>query len=374
MKKIINLTLLAIALMAVACHKEATLTKLPPVAFTATVSSSASQVILTAATDDTPDVLTLKWGAVTYPVKAHVTYTVQADIPADTVGSSAWSNAKSILAGSDVLTKTFKGSDLNALAISVGITGNDTAKMVFRIQAYQDRNAFSKAVTVTVSPYVTILPPSDGYPVLYLPGFYQGWSPGTAGTVAAPTAGVYNTPGVYEGYVNMPASTDGSAYHFKFTSAPDWNHINYGNGGAGILTTDGTAGDLVLPGPGIYELWANPTTLTWGAAPITWSIIGDATPGGWTGDTQMAYNAAKGVWTVTANMIKNGSFKFRANNDWKIDFGIVTATGKIYYADNPAFGGNKQGLDNLTVPSDGNYTLTLDLHDPNNYHYTAHKN
>jgi hypothetical protein len=29
---------------------------------------------------------------------------------------------------------------------------------------------------------------------------------------------------------------------------------------------------------------------------------------------------------------------------------------------------------NITVPTNGNYTLTLDIHDPNNYNYTIHKN
>ncbi|WP_184545307.1 SusE domain-containing protein [Mucilaginibacter sp. FT3.2] len=362
MKKIINLTLIAIACLAVACHKEAALTKLQPVAFTAPLTATASTAILSPATDSAT-VISFKWPAVIYPYKAHVTYTLQADLPADTVGSTAWNNATTILIGNDVLTKTFKGSDLNALALAVGVTANDTGKMVFRIQAYQDRNAYSKAVTLTISPYKIILPPSNNYPVLYLPGDYQGWLPGTAGTVAASVANIY------EGYIYEPA---GGTYHFKFTSAPDWNHINYGDGGAGKLSTDGQAGDLVLPGPGVYELVANPQTLTWSYTLVTWGIIGDATPGGWGADTQMSYDATKNVWTVTANMLANGSFKFRANNQWLIDF-AVTADGKLQYADNPAFPYNGS-LNNLTVPSNGNYTITLDLHDPNNYNFKLKKN
>ncbi|WDF76741.1 SusE domain-containing protein [Mucilaginibacter sp. AW1-7] len=362
MKKIINLTFAAMAFMTVACHKQAELTTLKPVAFTGNMTASTTTVTLSATTDD-QSVITFTWPAVVYPYKSHVTYTLQADLPADTVGATAWQNATSVLIGTDVLTKTYKGSDLNTLALALGVTPNEVGKMVFRMQAYQDRNTYSKAVTLTISPYKIILPPSNNYPVLYLPGDYQGWSPGTAGTVAA------SVPNIYEGYIYEPA---GGSYHFKFTSAPDWNHINYGDGGPGLLTTDGTKGDLVLPGPGVYELVANPQTLTWSYTLVTWGIIGDATPGGWSTDTQMTYDPAKQVWTVTANMVASGSFKFRANNQWAIDFGI-TADGKIQYADNPALPYNGS-LGNLTVPSNGNYTITLDLHDPNNYNFKLKKN
>ena len=349
--------------MAVACHKDAALTRLAPVAFTSSITASTNEVILTAATDSTPAVLTLKWPAVVYPVKAQVTYTLQADLPSDTVGATAWANATSILVGNDILTKSFKGSDLNALALSVGITANDTAKMVFRVQAYQDRAAFSHGVAVAISPWKQVAAFSHGWSVLYLPGDYQGWSPSTAPTVAA------EQPNIYEGYIYEPA---GGTYQFKFTNAPDWNHINYGDASGGALTTDGLAAGMTLPGPGYYELVANPSTLAWNYTLVTWGIIGDATPGGWGADTQMSYDPAKQVWTLTANMVSTGSFKFRANSAWSIDFGI-DANGRLAYADNPAYPYNGS-LNNLTVPSNGNYTITLDLHDPNNYHYTLHKN
>ena len=34
----------------------------------------------------------------------------------------------------------------------------------------------------------------------------------------------------------------------------------------------------------------------------------------------------------------------------------------------------QHGLNNLSVPSDGNYTITLDLHNSGNYTYILHKN
>ena len=51
----------------------------------------------------------------------------------------------------------------------------------------------------------------------------------------------------------------------------------------------------------------------------------------------MTYDEANQVWKVTADMLAGGSFKFRANNEWMIDFG-VDANGNLVYADNPFFG------------------------------------
>ena len=363
MKKLIKLTLIAIAFTGVACHKEAALTTLAPVSFSGALTTSTNQVILTAATDTTTALLTLKWPAVVYPYKAKVTYTLQADLPADTVGATGWANATQITVGQDILNKSFKESDLNALALAVGIGANDTAKMVFRVQAYQDRSTFSKGITVTVSPWKPVVAYSHGWPVLWVPGDYQGWSPSTAPTVAAEVANIY------EGYIYEKA---GGTFQFKFTSAQDWNHINYGDAGSGTLTTDGAAAGMTLPGAGYYELVCNPATLTWNYTLTTWGIIGDATPGGWGGDTQMTFDPVKQVWTVTCNMLTNASFKFRANGAWSIDFGI-DAAGHLEYADNPAYPYNGS-LNNLTVPSSGNYTITLDLRDPNNYNFTLKKN
>lgn len=361
MKKLINLTIIAVACLAAACHKDAAVTRLAPVAFTSSIKASTSSVVLSATTDAT-DELTLTWPAVVYPVKAHVTYTLQADLPADTIGTTGWANAASIAVGNDILTKTLNGADLNTLAFKLGAAPNTAAPLVFRVQAYQDRYAYTQAVAVSVTTFKVIIV-SHGYPVLYLPGDYQGWQPTIAPTAAAPKANIY------EGYINEVA---GGTYQFKFTSAPDWNHINYGDGGGGKLTTDGLAAGMTLPGPGFYEVSANLNTNTWAFTLTTWSILGDASPGGWTTDTQLTYDATKKVWSVTCNMKAAGSFKFRANDAWVIDFGI-DANGQLAYNDSPVFGYDST-IQNITVPADGNYTITLDLHDPNNYNYTLHKN
>jgi len=377
MKKLINFTLIALACLAVACHKDAALTRLQPVAFTGPLTSTTASVDITPA-DTGTSVITLNWPAVVYPYKAHVTYTLQFDLATDTIGTTPWGAATSVTVGADVLTKTFKGSDFNSLAISVGIKANDTGKLVVRVQAYQDRNAYSKPLTINVITYATpvVVPPFNaGYPVLYLPGDYQSWLPNAIvpsafGTAAAPTAGVYPaaaSANIYEGYIYEPT---GGTYQFKFTNAPDWNHITYGDSGTPGLLSPTSTTNLMLPGPGLYEVSANPVTLAWTYTLTTWAIIGDATPvGSFNSETEMTFVPSQMAYTIKMNMVTSGSFKFRANNAWVIDFGINGTTNRIQYADNPIFGSNP--INNITVPANGNYTITLYLGDPNNYHYTA---
>jgi len=200
-------------------------------------------------------------------------------------------------------------------------------------------------------------------PCLYVPGAYQGWKPADAPALnPAP-----DSDGKFEGYANISGA---GLQYFKFTSAPDWAHVNYGNGGGGTFDTDGKAAGLTVPEGGYFELTADLNANKWTATKTEWSVIGDATPGGWEKDTPMAYDPEKLVWAVTVDLKKSGSFKFRANGAWKIDFGIDGA-GRLQYVDNPFLGYHPE-IKDLVVPADGTYTVTLDLHVAGDYTYTLH--
>lgn len=362
MKKIINkaFMLFAAMLLLAACKKEGVLTYLDVVSFPAGFTASTGNVTITANNTDS-SVITFSWPAVTFKIAAPVTYTLQLALPADTIGSSAWSNVVNMEVGSDVLSKSFTGGDLNTIALSqLGLVPDSVSTIVARVVATLDRPVYSNALAFSIKPYKAAT-----RNVLWVPGEYQGWNPATAPEIAE-AAG---RPKMYEGYYYMPGS--GTKY-FKFTNAQDWNHINYGDGGNGTFNTDGAAGGLFVPDGGYYQLTADLNTNKWTATKTTWSIIGDATPGGWGSDTQMTYDPISQTWKLTANMTAGGSFKFRANNAWVIDFGIDKDK-KLVYADHPFFG-YTGGLDNLTVPSDGNYTITLDLHISQNYTYELKKN
>jgi len=327
--------------------------------FSAALVASMDSVTLMPA-NDTDTVLRLNWPAVNYGKNVAVTYTLELDVPSDTAGSTGWAKAQQFVAGANVLTYGFAGKDLNNTMQTLNAFG--PTLVVFRVlsnvtqyngSASNIPTSYSSIVAVDITPYTTNL---------FVPGAYQGWNPATA-PLLNPVSG---KAGLFEGYVDITGS---GIQYFKYTNAPDWNHINYGDGGNGTFSTNGNAAGLSVPNGAYYELTANLNNNTWTATATTWGIIGDATPGGWNTDTQMSYNATTQVWTVTCAMISGGSFKFRANDEWVIDFGIDNS-GNLQYADNPFFG-YTAGLNNLTVPANGTYLITLDLHISGKYTYSA---
>lgn len=368
-----------LALVVVGCKKDVTPTVLKVITFpssSALTSSVSSVTLLPQDSTSTNKVISFSWPAVDYGISAPVTYNLYFDVPTDTIGASPWGKAIKDVVGAGILTKSYTTRTLDSIALQLGLLPDSTSNMVVRVESFVDRSAYSNSVTFSVKPYkpVVIVPATITY--LYIAGDFQGWNIGAAVPVACVSSNKK-----YEGYINI---ADGGTYQYKlYTVLGDWNSASFGDFGANQADkTSGATGKFKLanyagsnfaaPSGGYYEVTFNFNDSTWTQTATTWSIIGDATPGGWSTDTQMTYDATNQVWKVTADMKTAGSFKFRANNDWKIDFGI-DSKGNLAYADNPFFG-YTAGLNNITVPADGNYTITLDLSHAGVYTYTAVKN
>ncbi|HEX9513922.1 MAG TPA: SusE domain-containing protein [Puia sp.] len=362
MKKYIYLLITATIslLFGASCKKEGEQLTIKDGTIAKTLTASSANIVLTQ--DKDPDtVVSFTWPAADFGKQPPISYILQMDIPSDT---STWANAKTFSAGNNQLFYGFTGLVLNSLVNGMGLPAGTAGTVAIRIRS--DVNQYNGAAS-SVAPVFsnTVLVQITPYSLsLYIPGAYQGWDPSTA-PLLNPAKG---SPGKYEAYENITGS---GVQYFKYTSARDWNHTNYGDGGNGTFSTNGNAGGLSVPDGGYYELTANLNNNTWTATKTTWGILGDATPGGWNTDTQLTYDATNQVWTVTAVMKQAGSFKFRANNAWSIDFGI-DAGGNLQYADNPFFIYNPN-LNNLTVPADGTYTITLDLHVSGKYTYSLVK-
>ena len=73
----------------------------------------------------------------------------------------------------------------------------------------------------------------------------------------------------------------------------------------------------------------------------------------------MTYSA--GVWTITLDLVA-GDIKFRANDDWAINYGSNNANGIC-----------DAGGTDIPIAAAGNYTITLDLRGPL-YRYTIVQN
>ncbi len=352
------------------CKKEGEVFRVADGSFASGGLVASSDNVLLSSANENDTAITFNWPAASFGENTITAYALQLDVPADT---ATWANAKNYTVGNNVQSYGFVTKVLNDVLTTMALPGGTASTIVIRIKADVPQyngsassipSVYSNTLAVQITPYSLSL---------YIPGAYQEWNPGGAPSLNP----IPGHPGLYEAYAYMPGS---GLQYFKYTNAPDWNHINYGDAGsntvngvvAGTFSTDGNAGGLYASDGGYIEVTADFNTNTWTTTKTTWGIIGDATPGSWDNDTQMSYDKANQIWTIKADMKSAGSFKFRANNAWVIDFGIDN-DGKLKYADNPFFG-YTAGLNNLTVPSDGNYTITLDLHISGKYSYSLVKN
>jgi len=188
----------------------------------------------------------------------------------------------------------------------------------------------------------------SGYPVLYVPGAYQGWDPANDSTVLASV----NSDGNYEGYLYFAdANTE-----FKFADGPAWD-VNYGDDGAdGTLDRNGA--NIVAADPGYYKINVNLNDLTYTLVKTDWGIIGSATADGWDSDQDMTFDPATGLWSATLDLTGGNEIKFRANDGWDINYGDDGADGTL-----------EQNGANIAVPANGSYIITMKLGVPD-YSYT----
>ncbi len=146
--------------------------------------------------------------------------------------------------------------------------------------------------------------------------------------------------GLADGYIYL--TTGGIKFIEVLGSWAD--ETTFGDDGAGSLTTS-PSDNIPVAEDGLYYITANLADMTYSLLKMNWGIVGDATPGGWDGQTPLAYEADLNVLKGTADLVA-GQFKFRANSDWAVNFG----------GDWPAL--NQDGAD-IVIDDAGNYTLTL---------------
>ena len=352
MKKLLKilLSLGVLAFFISGCEDDSEVTVLKEIDFPKEVTTSKDSVNLTEANQES-DVLTIEWQAADYHFDAPVTYTLEFTLPSDT---ASWTSAISREIGEDVLAVSMIGTDLNDMALNLGLQPDQMAPMAIRVKSFVDRPAYSESVTVKVSPYSAY----SGY--LWVPGEYQEWNPSTAPKIRYEN----EAETVFKGYVYMRSEGP-----FKFTSYPDWNHTSFGYAGDTLLAKDPDAENLMADTAGHYEFVVDTANLVWHSTYIeSWGIIGTATDGGWTQSTPMNYNEESDTWSVTTDLA-SGALKFRANNEWEINYGPE---------DTNELSGILINTDaSITIPEAGNYTVTIDLsrdEEPFEYTYEVTKN
>lgn len=279
------------------------------------------------------DAVTFNWVAT--PVtgyKAPITYTIQV-----AVKDSSFKNPREV--STDKLTQTIKVGVLNDMLVALKLSYDNPSQVEVRVKSSAAPNlapTYSNVITLTVLPYQGI-----GY--IYVPGAYQDWHPETADSLKSP-----NNDGIYDGYIGFPAGK----LEFKFNPKKNWD-VSYGPAGGNNFSTSG-GGNLSVPAPGYYALHVvvdqnDKTKGTFTATPTYWSVIGNATLGGWGTDTDMAYDAVTKTWSVTTKLTAGGNeMKFRFNHDWTVNLG------------GSAPGALTQDGPNYKPTADGTYRIVLD--------------
>lgn len=174
-----------------------------------------------------------------------------------------------------------------------------------------------------------------GKPVLYMAGDANGWA---TNDYLAGEDGVHFTGFMY---LNQNG--------FKFCTQPEWKGTNYG---ANFDTAGDAANITMTEAAGYYKVDVDLETKSYVLTPITTiGIIGSASPNGWDSDVDMTYvpyNAETkelGYWEIKDVTFTSGEIKFRANDDWAINWG----------GDTNAL---TQGGDNISVDA-GTYDIKL---------------
>lgn len=176
---------------------------------------------------------------------------------------------------------------------------------------------------------------SVGKPILYMAGDANGWA---TNDYLASEDGVHFT-----GFMFLNQNG------FKFCTQPEWKGTNYG---ANFDTAPDAANITMTEEAGYYKVDVDLGSKSYVLTPITTiGIIGSASPKGWDSDVDMTYvpyNAETkelGYWEIKDVTFTSGEIKFRANDDWAINWG----------GDTNAL---TQGGDNISVDA-GTYDIKL---------------
>ena len=308
--------------------------------------SNGSSLVLNV--DDPEELISFSVSPADFGMQGEVTYYLEMDLP----GAGFMDAVELGFSKTSVIE--VQTEKLNDELIAKGLPLGAASEVEFRVKStivQPLKPIYGETVSLMVTPYDTFV----AFPLMYVPGDYQGWNPGNLNTTLK-SVGFNKT---FTGFVHIL----GGSGEFKFTEEPDWvDGKNYGDTGAdGKLDAESDATNIKVTKFGTFEVTVDLAAKTYTLSdPKLWGIIGDATDGGWDKETPMNFNKDLNVLTITTDL-KAGEMKFRANQSW--DFNLGAKDGVLI----------KDG-DNIPVGEAGNYTVTLNFNVPGEVTYTLTKN
>lgn len=266
---------------------------------------------------------TFTWDAADFGVRTQINYSIEA---------SYNDGAKLVLftgMNGTSSEQTYESLN-NILALSVedgglGVPSGEPTDVDFYISATIGTD-FEKFYSAPVTVRMTVTTAERTYPTVWVIGDYCGWNHGNSQFLFSFSGDEIT----YEAIVDFGEK---AANGFKLTGIAGWDDTcNWGTDGdapapdpeaASIsLISSGGSGNIMAYSKRFYRLVFDRSTLTLSnkLSFNSMGIIGDATPGGWDTDTEMNFDTQKQRFWVDVTL-SAGEFKFRADNDWTINFG-----------------------------------------------------
>ena len=338
MKKIkLTLFIAVLGVLLVSCKRDI----IEPVISSSPATPAQADLSLTVAftVNNADSLITFSWSAADFGFSSSTTYTVQLSPTSD------FSSNVATLFTTQKLNGTYKVGDVNTLLLAWNYAIGTPVTVYYRVATTVSPSVatlYSNIRSKSLTPYDAVI----NYPMIYVPGAYQGWSPGATNGILYS----YGFNSQYSGIVRIKDGTN-AASDFKIAPAPNWNNswggtlTKTGNNYSGAL--DPSGGNFTVTA-GVYAITVDVNALTITLTKTDdWGIIGGAVPPyDWSSDVKMFYNGQRKMWEITADF-HAGDFKFRANDAWDLNYGGAGGT-------------LTAGGANITLSAAGNYTIRFD--------------
>ena len=274
-------------------------------------------------------------------------------------------------------------TELNNALINLGLTPNTPVDVEVRVKSNiktdgkVENYVYSKPISFTVTPFKAN--PDDLFKKINVPGAYAGaagyanWSPDNSPNLYSP-----KNNDVYRGFIYFKPSSNPDDLQYKFTINQKWDGDKGDDGTfSDKLIQEGETNCKVAIG-GAYYIKVDWSANTYNAILANFGIIGDATPTGWSSDTEFIYNPATKTFVINSIALSDsGVFKFRANGKWDMKFQPASADQKIVSGKEVqtylSSEGTVNGDPSYKVAEAGNYKVELDLHNSGYYKLTLTK-
>ena len=305
-----------------------------------------------------------------------VDYTLEFTLPDtnfETVFTSATTNERSL-----ALTH----GEINTIALSLGLTPEQAANVEVRLRAVIESESgmlerFSETIMISLTPYDATYPFRDLFIVgnaIDLNGNGEVDNGDWNNDLNNPP--LVRDPANANRYLYKGPFSGGSGEGFKLLEIKGAWQPQWGLSDEILASSEDLGfepGTLSVPTNDYYEIELDIVNATFTATPYdvsgattyaTIGIIGSATPGGWDADTDMTQAAFNPhLWFINDIALIDGEVKFRADNDWAVNWGGGVEFSSLGDTGNDNIPVSAETYDVWFNDLDGSYILIPNLND-----------